>query len=109
MSPDLTENIHFKKPNTRKDTFMKRERERRRYLDAMLEAVQLPTGIANLNSSLTDMDRDALSFSLFGWKENVIREKERERKRRHKQTKAFIKTPLDDALRCGRSLCRPHL
>ncbi|GAA4642816.1 hypothetical protein GCM10023197_08520 [Gordonia humi] len=30
-------------------------------LDAMLKAVKLPAGIANLDTSLTDVDRNALS------------------------------------------------
>ena len=31
-------------------------------LDSMLQAVELPTGVSNLNSSLADMDRDTLTL-----------------------------------------------
>ena len=40
------------------------------YLNPMLKAVQLPAGIANLDTSLTDVDRDALSH--FRWKKEEI-------------------------------------
>ena len=52
------------------DTQREREREREREeeeeekdtcLDAMFETVELPAGVANLNSSLANVDRDALS------------------------------------------------
>jgi len=32
------------------------------WLDAMLQAVQLPTGVSHLDSSLSDMDRDTLTL-----------------------------------------------
>lgn len=35
------------------------------HLDAVLEAVEFPTGIADLNPGLTDVDRDALPHFLF--------------------------------------------
>ena len=38
-----------------------REREMNVYLNAMLEAVKFPAGIANLNSGLANVDRNALS------------------------------------------------
>ena len=34
---------------------------KKRYLDTMLETVKLPAGISNLDTSLTNVDWDALS------------------------------------------------
>ena len=54
------------------------------HLDAMLEAVKFPAGIANLNTGLADVDRDALShFSLRKGRELRREGKEsREKKKR---------------------------
>lgn len=41
-------------------------RESEEYLNAVLEAVKFPARIADLNASLADVDRDALSH--FRWK-----------------------------------------
>ena len=38
-------------------------------LDAMLEAVELPTGVSNLTASLADMDRDTLTLERYDLRE----------------------------------------
>jgi hypothetical protein len=37
------------------------DRSIERYLDAVLQAVEFPAGISDLNTSLTNVDRNALS------------------------------------------------
>jgi len=41
------------------------DRSIERYLDAVLQAVEFPAGISDLNTSLTNVDRNALSH--FRW------------------------------------------
>ena len=51
-------------------------------LNAMFKAVKLPAGVSDLDTSLTDVDRDALPHFRFSEKnrsvENKIREEEEE-------------------------------
>lgn len=60
----------------------------------MLEAIKFPARIADLNTGLADVDRDALShFRREKLKRNQ-RGEEDEREREAKERRAFIKTPL---------------
>lgn len=49
--------MQTKLTNTDPSTELKKDK----YLDAMLETVKLPAGIADLNTSLTNVNRNALS------------------------------------------------
>lgn len=74
------------------------EREREADLDTMLETVKLPAGIADLDTGLTDVDRDALSHFFLQRKRSEAKEKMKGKFRgieeeNRPETKAFIKTP----------------
>ena len=70
------------------------EDEKKWYLNAVLEAIKFPARIADLDTGLADVDRDALShFSREKLKRNR-RDKEDECERVARERRAFIKTPL---------------
>lgn len=72
-----------------------RRREEELYPNAMLEAVKFPAGIANLDTGLTNVDRDALSHFLRKI-EGIIEEAlEIGRDGRAKGRLAFMKTPFN--------------
>lgn len=64
----------------------------------MLEAVEFPAGVSDLNTGLTDVNRNALSHFPEKKKKEIGKQRERignRRRRKKKQRSAFIKTPVD--------------
>lgn len=80
------------KPNVDSRWRNRADMEKREYLNAMLEAVKLPARISDLNTGLTDVNRDALSHLRrlgVGCSDGEGRLKEKTEEER-----AFIKTPM---------------